>query len=1035
MRQKVLPQVGLLLLLIAAVVGYGASSWQAARRHIRHDLDRRTQLQAELLSDALMRWTAEFRALGFSLEANDDLDALTRTLNLYHSEHADAPLPMYIFAPSPERLLGGEPVEAPNAASALVLRAQRLCAGSRHNRLVLSPSTRRLRGQPSIMACLRLRDADGVPLIDILGRLHWPPVSILQARRLTINPLNATTALAWIKPDEGDGGARLAWLDNALPGFEGVLRTADRAGSGHYAQDGVQHAWVRLSDWPMIVVSSLSERQVWHVWLRRGGAGVSAGLLLLLTAILAFAALRSIRLARSEGRLRQYYGALKDINQSLMMLPQPGVLYQSVCTLLVDRTELPVAWVGLQQGDRVNVIASAGPAHAYVDGLSFAPEADKPEGLGPTGRALRSGSTVVVADLCDDPQFSMWASRARRYGLRSSVAVPFGSGNGTRGVLAAYSTRKGFFSQDIVDLLEQLARDIELGLSQYARVAEITRLSQHDPLTGLPNRTYFMDNLERSLVRVQRSERLIAIGILDLDDFKGINDVLGHVAGDELLKHLAGQLPKALRQGDMVARLGGDEFGIFLEGVTGVSEIEAIAERILSTVRRPVLLSEGEYELSSDASLGLTLYPLDDGDAADLLRHADEALYAAKGAGRHRWHLFDHGLEVASRQRYHVHHHLPEAIASGHIVFHYQPQVDMETGRVIGAEALARWIDPEKGLWSPAVFMPMIESDTRLARALGRHALAEAARAVSRWHADERGLRLSVNVCARHLLHVAFLDDLDEVLARYPEAARVLTLELTETAALADLDESARVLADVRARGLRVALDDFGSGYASLQYVRHLPLDEIKLDLQFVQDMEADTEAFAVGYAALELAELRGAQVVAEGVEIERTACLWRRLGGRLAQGYLFAKPMAEQAWLDWVASFGSEPRFLEIPRWRPSMSHLPLLQALPRHAGLKRLLGTQADSEGVDGYGHFSRVLDSWDSKHCPLTAWLDAAGPLHGISLGELESAHERLHATALNRLARHEPLEAHLEASWERFIHALDDVIAQMDLNHTA
>ncbi|OBS08868.1 hypothetical protein Thpro_023118 [Acidihalobacter prosperus] len=1023
------------MLLVVVVVGYGVSSWQATRRHIRHDLERRTRLQAELVADALMRWSADYRALGFSLVANDDLGALNRTLRLYRSEHDDASLPMYILAPNPERLLGGEPRLSLEGRASLVRLAEGLCRDSRGNRMALSPSERRLRGRPLIAACLRLRDAGGEPLIDLFGWLPWPPPTLEQARRLTIDPLNATTSLAWLRHRDEQAKPRLSWFGAPIPGFEGALQSAASTARGTYVHDGIQHAWVRVAGWPAVVVTSLSARVVWHAWFRQGGAGVSAALLLLLTSIIALVALRSLRLARSEGRLRQYYGALKDINQSLMMLPQPGVLYQSVCTLLVDRTELPVAWVGLERDGRIDVIAAAGPARAYVDGLSLASEADHPEGLGPAGRALRAGITVTAADLREDPRFGIWSARASRYGLRSSVAVPFGGDGSTRGVLAAYSTRRGFFSPDIVDLLEQLARDIELGLGQYARVAEITRLSQHDPLTGLPNRTYFMDNLERALARVQRSERLIAIGILDLDDFKSINDVLGHTVGDELLQHLAALLPKALRQGDMVARLGGDEFGILLEGVTGVAEIEAIAKRILSTIRQPVMLSAEVRELSTEASLGLTLYPLDDGEAADLLRHADEALYAAKAAGRHRWHLFDRGLEVASRQRYLIHHRLPEAIADRHILFHYQPQIDLETGQVVGAEALARWMDPETGAWSPAIFMPTIEGDARLARALGRHALLEAARAIARWHADERGLRLSVNICARHLLHGAFIDDLDEVLTRYPEASHALTLELTETAALTDLDASADVLADVRARGLRVALDDFGSGYASLQYVRHLPLDEIKLDLQFVQDMETDTEAFAVGYAALELADLRGAQVVAEGIEVERTARLWRRLGGRLAQGYLFARPMDEAAWLAWTSRFGRETRFLSIPRWRPAMSHLPLLQALPRHAGLKRLLQRPAPLGSADAYDHFTRLLDAWDHRDCPLTAWIEEAARQPGVSLSVLRAAHEQLHASAQDCLARHASPEERMPQTWERFVHALDQVIGQMDFNHAS
>ncbi|AOV17020.1 hypothetical protein BJI67_08080 [Acidihalobacter aeolianus] len=704
------------------------------------------------------------------------------------------------------------------------------------------------------------------------------------------------------------------------------------------------------------------------------------------------------------------------------------------CARLVEGADLPLAWIGIQQGTHMRVRAVSGTARGYVDGLELDMAEGSPTAQGPVGQAVHHANTIVIADLQRDGSFILWQQRAAHYGLRSLVAVPFTTEAGDPGVLAAYAQQADYFSAPLIQLMEELAGDVALGVNQFDHLQAITRLSQQDPLTGLPNRAYFMRALKQAIGRTDRADRLTGIGILDLDYFKQINDSLGHHIGDMVITHLATELNQAVRQGDTVARLGGDEFGILLEGIADAEELDHIASRLLAAVRKPICIEGIEAALKTDASLGLTLYPFDGGTPADLLRHADAALYAVKGSGRHRWQLFHRDMASLAKQEYLIHQRMPAALLENRLIFYFQPQINLQTGEIIGIEALIRWQDPVSGMWMPKAFMPVVEADTGLSRSLGCYCLNAAAMAITRWLSDGLAFgRLSVNICARHLQHSGFLEDLSSVLLRYPVVAEHLSIELTETQALADLDKSARMLSEVRALGVHVDLDDFGSGYASLQYVRELPLDTIKLDLQFVQNLEHDTEALSVGYAALSLAEMHGAEVIAEGVETERIARLWQRLGGRVIQGYLGAKPMPESELIAWLSAYAPDRRFATTPHWRSTPEVLTLLQALPFHSQyIARLRGAMTESplssDTLNG------LVKTWRAP-CPITEWLSSTDAIPYDTVA-LKQAHDHLHesiGSIINALSSdpssHGDVEG-LEKAWDHFREALDRVIEQID-----
>lgn len=1037
--------VGLVIAIVIIII-YGVISWTATRSEIRRTVYEYAHLQANGELRTIEHWSSALHALGNTLVLENKIDnsAVDAHIVLFQSAYPNLSIPLFVIQAQNNRLIGASPITG-TAQEPYLRIANSICSNNHRWQATLGmPVPVKDPGaslhHTTLPACIRVRDPSGEAMLDIFALLPWPPRNELsdipkapagQVPQLTLNWLGQSH-LAQQDIQVGLGHARPQGNQTQAALLKVIRRHAE---NGLLETHGQIVAWTRVNQYPLIVMANVPVSTIWREWLMHGGAGEGFLLLLLFASALAFSAMRSSSLASEEAKLRRYYGALKDINHTLLKTPDPSRLYNMVCKELVEGADLPLAWIGTLKDKRVVVHAVAGEARGYVEGIELDLSEDSPTSKGPVAAALKSLQTVAVSDLQQYAGFAFWRGRAAQYGLRSLVITPFKTAGGEHGVLSAYALQTHFFTPALIQLMEELARDVTLGLNQYEHVREITRLSQQDSLTGLPNRDYFMRTLSQALYRADHAEKLTGIGILDLDYFKQINDNLGHLVGDQMLKHLAEQLGRAVRRGDTVARLGGDEFGILLEDLSGVDELESIADRLLESVRSPIQIQGLGHELRSDGSLGFTLYPLDEGTPDDLLRHADSALYAVKGTGRHRWQLYSRDMSQKAKREYLIHRRLPRAIDQHELRVFYQPQIDLADGSIAGAEALVRWSHSPRGLWLPASFIPTVEADTKLARQIGCFLLERTAEAITRWlNAGHPFKHLSVNICARHLQHSAFLNDLDAVLDLYPEAASRMTLELTETNALADIDKSAHTLGEVRMRGLGVALDDFGSGYASLQFVRELPLDTIKLDLQFVQNLERDTEAFAVGYAALTLAETHGATVVAEGVEDRRTAYLWRRLGGQVVQGFLFAKPMGERDWVKWLSNYQPDQHFASIPRWRPPLEILTLLQALPHHSQLvnqARNLMQKTHATVGSKAADVGEGQAAW-LKPCPLTEWLKNT-PRPTLFLDTLAATHKTLHDMANALLAHPETSLPHLnqlEASWKAFARALDQVVDQVD-----
>ena len=414
----------------------------------------------------------------------------------------------------------------------------------------------------------------------------------------------------------------------------------------------------------------------------------------------------------------------------------------------------------------------------------------------------------------------------------------------------------------------------------------------HDPLTNLPNRALFMDRLDHALRRVRRRADLrAAVLFLDLDRFKLVNDSLGHLQGDELLRQIARRLEEVSRDGDTVARLGGDEFVVLLEEIRGSEETEQIAERVQATLTAPFRL--GEQEVYTSASIGIAISSGED-HAEDLLRDADTAMYSAKGAGKARHQMFQEGMRQDVASKLQLETDLRRAIERQELVLFYQPIVALATNRVVGFEALARWRHPERGFLGPEEFIPLAE-ESGLIHALGKWVLEEACRTLHRFlerRPEHGSVAMSVNISARQFQRPELVQEVAATLRSVPVPAGSLRLEITETTIMAQAEQNIRVLRGLKELGVQVQVDDFGTGYSSLSYLQRFRLDALKIDRSFIGALGAPGENPEIVRTIITLGKTLGMAVIAEGIETPRQQQLLLQLGCDYGQGWRFSQPL-----------------------------------------------------------------------------------------------------------------------------------------------
>ncbi|UTF59810.1 bifunctional diguanylate cyclase/phosphodiesterase [Gilvimarinus sp. DA14] len=420
--------------------------------------------------------------------------------------------------------------------------------------------------------------------------------------------------------------------------------------------------------------------------------------------------------------------------------------------------------------------------------------------------------------------------------------------------------------------------------------SRLNYMAFHDALTALPNRSLFYDRINHGIARAQRSESKLALMLLDVDRFKNINDSLGHDSGDLLLKSIAARLNDGVRDMDTVARLGGDEFVVLLEGVHDLDDVRFVANKLLAQVSRPMEIVG--HEISITASIGISVYPADGETTDELLKNADIAMYKAKEAGKNNCQFYAKGMSATAVNYLLLENDLRRALEQEQLTLHYQPQINLHSGELTGVEALVRWQHPERGLVSPAHFIPLAE-ETGLIVPLGEWVLKAACQQQKRWlDAGLQVPQMAVNLSTRQFRQRDFPGKVATVLRETELPAEYLELEITESCAMEHASETINQLNQLNQMGLQLSIDDFGTGYSSLAYLKRFPIDKLKIDSSFIHDVPLDQNDAAIAKSIIGLAHNMQLTVVAEGVEQQHQAEWLAEEGCDQAQGFLYAKPM-----------------------------------------------------------------------------------------------------------------------------------------------
>ncbi len=418
----------------------------------------------------------------------------------------------------------------------------------------------------------------------------------------------------------------------------------------------------------------------------------------------------------------------------------------------------------------------------------------------------------------------------------------------------------------------------------------IKRMAYHDALTGLPNRYLFDDRLSVALEQARRYQHMLGVMFLDLDHFKCINDTLGHAVGDRLLQEVARRLQGCLREGDTVSRMGGDEFTVLLPEIISQNDAVKVAQRVIEALKQPFWMDERELYITS--SIGIAIHPKHGEDAETLLRLADVAMYQAKSAGRNNYKIFTPGMNAGTLDRMDLECGLRHALERQELLLYYQPQVDVRTGMIVGAEALLRWQSPKWGLVLPLRFIPLAE-ETGLISAVGEWVLRTACAQNVAWqNGGYPSLRMAVNLSVRQFQQPNLVGRVTEVLQETGLDPQWLEIEITESIAMQNIEFTVRKLKEFKKMGVRIAIDDFGSGYSSLNYLKRLPIHTLKIDRAFINDCTSNLEDATIISAVVALGKSLQYKVIAEGVETHAQFAFLQKTYCDEVQGYLFGKPV-----------------------------------------------------------------------------------------------------------------------------------------------
>ena len=595
-------------------------------------------------------------------------------------------------------------------------------------------------------------------------------------------------------------------------------------------------------------------------------------------------------------RLNRIYSVLSGINTTIVRVREPQELFDEACRIAVEHGKFTFAWIGTLDADtqQVTPVARAGRDDGYLSPINLTATEETPGNCTLTARALTRRQPIICNDIATDKSMQSLRTEALQRGYRSVAVFPLMLGDRPVGVFLLYAPEADVFDEEEMRLLVEMAGDISFALDHLEKEARLNYLAYYDAVTGLPNRTLFLDRVTQKIHAARREGKVFSVIMLDLNRFSSINETLGRQAGDDLLRQVTQRLQGMLGETDIRAHFSADYFGIATRCDDGSIDIVHLLERILSAIQDQSFLLNG-HELRISARVGVSSYPADGEDIEALFHNAESALKKAKLTGD-RYLFYTPAFNALVAEKLSLENKLRRALERKELVLHYQPKVDLDSGRISGLEALLRWDDPEAGLVLPLKFIPLLE-ETGMILEAGLWALEKAVSDSLAWQAKGlRSPRVAVNVSPIQLQQKDFVRMIARVVKGDREVAGRLELEITESLIMQDIEANIDKLQAIRGMGVEVAIDDFGTGYSSLSYIAKLPVSSLKIDRAFIMNMTSNADDLSIVSTIISLAHSLKMRVVAEGVETGEQARFLRVLKCDEIQGFLFSPAVpAEQ--------------------------------------------------------------------------------------------------------------------------------------------
>ncbi|HYW77049.1 MAG TPA: EAL domain-containing protein [Gammaproteobacteria bacterium] len=600
---------------------------------------------------------------------------------------------------------------------------------------------------------------------------------------------------------------------------------------------------------------------------------------------------------KSSQRYQSLYTALSNVNELIARDPEPQLLYEETCRVVsnVDKQlSTCIATIEAESG-KIHIAAFSG---ALLDdeltrklrSAEFSTNAEITAGMGITGNVYRERRTIVWDKMPEETETERRTSLVQKLGIKSMLGIPIFHDTECVAIFVLGATQANYFREDLVKLSERLCSNIEFALQAHHQRETLQAQAFTDFLTGLPNRNLYEDRLQMEMKRAAREGREIAVALIDLDEFKEVNDRLGHTVGDRVIHVIAERINHALREGDTLARFGGDEIVAILPMKEVAPNINRVLTRIMSAIEPPLQI--GTERLVIRASIGAAIYPRHADNAEDLLRRADLAMYRVKSHGGASWTLFEQPLEEQLLHRHRVRRPLSEALTREEFELRYQPLINLKTGHISGFEALLRWNNPDLGQVSPAEFIPLAE-ESGLIVPIGDWVLQQACRQLVRLQeAGHRDLRVAVNLSPRQFRQKGLAARISEILHEINLDGRFLELEITEGAVMERFDQALDVMNTLHEQHVSVSLDDFGTGYSSLSYLQNFQINHLKIDKSFTNGIPDDEGSNIIARTIIGMAQSLGIGVIAEGIENRTQLDKLKQWNCNEGQGFFLSKPL-----------------------------------------------------------------------------------------------------------------------------------------------